>query len=826
MYWQNTKTLRYFFALISIIVVASIINFVGLNGVDQASAQTALSTAQIQTCFDTWNGKTIDFLNGDALTKSLFNNCKAPPACSIASEFIPSKVTCINPQAAVSAAASQAVVAPLITAVCGVAPPITNQTRVYFACSNKVVADYNTCAMTGGPVTSSVVDTPTNTAKCFVAKGNKISVVDAIKAITTGRAAGDAITTKAANDLLIAKCTASGKVIVDGKCVTKPVDPPKTTCAIDGIGWIVCPTVNFLARVTDGSFTFLSNSFLRTDPNLFNTSRPTYKAWAMMRSIANVAFVIAFMLIIFSQMTSYGITNYGVKKLLPRLIIAAILVNVSYFVCQIAIDLSNILGFSIKEMFDGLSGKIMISTDAGAVNVGATGQGFVGLAGSILALAGAVALGYALLATLIPVLLAALVAMIMILFILVARQVLIILLVVISPLAFVAFLLPNTQPLFKKWQKAFTAMLMLFPIIALVFGVSTLASTILNTSLTNNLAGDTKHWMSQIIAAAVMILPLFIVPGLLKKSLDNVGGIGQKMNGLSGKLGGALGKRGSQGYENSALGRGREARKQGKAEFHNRSFTRAAAGDDKSLMGRMRRRTSKGVMGRTFTDAGDFAQDKAERAAKGAFERAEAKDYSEAVEAATAVQRNFSVGDVATIAATGKHNGLDVTEGERAAAIDRTMSQGGFSQRTKVLEALAKNKSTTSRELRSRAVSGSYAKNDQNIFGTGFGDQILEDYQPEVRDAAGKITVAARGTINGDGDLAAAAVDNAADGHVSAEHMVQNSSATEYLVGATINSGNAMAYAKLKEARVKAETTATTQGKIDDVIKEQFERLV
>jgi len=147
---------------------------------------------------------------------------------------------------------------------------------------------------------------------------------------------------------------------------------------------------------------------------------------------------------------------------------------------------------------------------------------------------------YVALASLVPVVIVAFISLIMILIILIARQAIIILLIVISPLAFVCFLLPNTEQLFKKWQNTFTAMLILFPVIGLVFGVSHMASTVLSTAFTPE--GGDPNQLGQIVAAAVIVLPLFVVPSLLKKSLDGVGNIGATLNGLGAKMGGTLGK--------------------------------------------------------------------------------------------------------------------------------------------------------------------------------------------------------------------------------------------------------------------------------------------
>lgn len=360
-------------------------------------------------------------------------------------------------------------------------------------------------------------------------------------------------------------------------CVgTDCVSDGESSCAIDGIGWIICPVVNFLAGIADGAFGFLADSFLRTDPQVFNTQGAAYQAWSVMRTIANIAFVIVFLIIIMSQLTSVGISNYGVKKMLPRLVVAAILVNVSFFISQLAIDISNILGYSVKDVFESITQLTIGGENAQAAinnqSPFATGEGFAGVAGAILTgTAVGIAL-YALLSTFIPILLAAVVALIMIMFILVFRQAVIILLVVISPLAFVAYLLPNTESLFTKWRQALTAMLLLFPIIALVFGASTLASQILSTTFNGGLQGDTDNWFGQITAAAVMILPLFVVPTLLQKSLDGIPVLGKFASNLSSRANANLGKKIGESYRGSLFARGRAIRKKAREDYRTRRF--------------------------------------------------------------------------------------------------------------------------------------------------------------------------------------------------------------------------------------------------------------
>ena len=300
-----------------------------------------------------------------------------------------------------------------------------------------------------------------------------------------------------------------------------------SSCAIEGVGWIVCPVVNFMASIADSAFSFLSDSFLQVDTDIVSTTSSTYTVWSTMRTIANVLFVIAFLIIIFSQLTGQGIANYGIKKILPRIIISAILVNVSFFVCQIAVDLSNILGVSLKGFFEGVGNGLEL------YNSETPPSTWQGLAGGILAGTAVAAGAWALGATvLIPMLIGAVLALIMVFFILILRQMLIVLLIVLAPLAFVAFLLPNTEQWFTKWRKMFTGLLLVFPIIGLLFGASSLVSDILSGIY----SGSNGNTIGDVVAAGILVLPLFLLPAILKASINAAGNIGTKINGIGDKF--------------------------------------------------------------------------------------------------------------------------------------------------------------------------------------------------------------------------------------------------------------------------------------------------
>ena len=303
----------------------------------------------------------------------------------------------------------------------------------------------------------------------------------------------------------------------------------KNSCGVDGIGWLVCPLMSFAGSLGDASYSAISY-FLSIDKGIFKNQENggLEQAWSFFRDIANAVFAVIFLWVIFSQISNVGVSNYGIKKILPRLIIGALLVNLSFYLCKLAVDLSNILGFSLKGVLEGAaSGVSTQSAEVGTFNT--------------LIVGGLTIVGIGLfifLAVSIPTIMALLLALLVVLVILIVRQAAVILLIAISPLAFAAWLLPNTENLFKKWVSMFRGLLIVFPVISLLYGAGKLAGAVLAAVGTND-PNNPKETM-QVAALAASILPLGATPFVIKSSLNSLGSIGAKIGGLSGAATGVL----------------------------------------------------------------------------------------------------------------------------------------------------------------------------------------------------------------------------------------------------------------------------------------------
>lgn len=292
------------------------------------------------------------------------------------------------------------------------------------------------------------------------------------------------------------------------------------------LGWILCPVISFVSSATDNIYNeYIQSEFLEVKASNIAVGSDLYQSWQVIRNVANILFVIAFLVVLISQITGLGISNYGIKKLLPRLIVVAVLVNISFLLCQFAVDISNVLGYSFNSMFVKLAPEV--NNGLGTLgNVGsgiATGLTWGGIALLAINTAGA---------WLIPLLLALLSGIISVIFggiVLGLRQAGIIILIVLAPAAIVCYALPNAKSLFDKWLKMFTSLLMVFPICGALMGGGYFASNLIVTS--------TNSVLLSIIAMLIRVAPFFMIPSLVRTSLMAIGNIGNKVANWGNKMG-------------------------------------------------------------------------------------------------------------------------------------------------------------------------------------------------------------------------------------------------------------------------------------------------
>ena len=325
-----------------------------------------------------------------------------------------------------------------------------------------------------------------------------------------------------------------------------------SSCAIETVGWVICPTMRSIAKLADYGFSYMNQNFLRIDYALASNDSGTYTAWEIMRTIANAAFVIAFMVLVYSQLTGKNSGGYSIKRLLPRLIIAAIAVNLSYFLCVILIDISNIVGDSLINILQGIAGRVGTTI----MPIGKTGSAFndgilTVITSAVMQKAG---IAWVLLAPVAAVIVSIATISAVMLVVLIMRKTIVAMLILVSPLLFVAYLLPNLERFFTQGVRLFLQLLMLYPIIALLLGAGQIVSatiisvgsndrTYTNYRVTNDsyfsALGGSGSAITDLTAAAAAVLPLLGVWFLFKNMSTVMSSAGSRLTAaVKGRRGG------------------------------------------------------------------------------------------------------------------------------------------------------------------------------------------------------------------------------------------------------------------------------------------------
>ncbi len=322
------------------------------------------------------------------------------------------------------------------------------------------------------------------------------------------------------------------------------------------LGWIVCAVMDWLSSAANDIYTRFVVPALRVDTRYYNQTSATKQAWNNFRDIANVVFIVLFLIVIFSQITGIGIDNYGIKKILPKLVVVAVLINLSYLICEICVDLSNILGNVLQTMFNNFSPtvediKISTSTDGnGTVPTAITG---VAIAGVLFAGGVAIWSNPAIVLSLFVGLLGILIAVLFVFLLFAARKAAIIVLIILSPLAVVCYALPNTKSFFDRWKQLFQSLLLVYPIAGLLIGggdfVSRVMLSNIGSDINPSVIESLDNFVEAFIAMIIGVVPIFFIPSVLKSSLNAIGRLSDRITGVGSSL-----KRGTGNAVRNSLG--------------------------------------------------------------------------------------------------------------------------------------------------------------------------------------------------------------------------------------------------------------------------------
>lgn len=293
-----------------------------------------------------------------------------------------------------------------------------------------------------------------------------------------------------------------------------------TTCEGEGgaLSWFLCPVLKML----DSGIEFLTDGverLLEVDEDKYN-NESLVTTWRALRNIALLILVPMMLLMVIGTALEFGpFDAYTVKKALPRMMLAVLFITLSLFITQFFINISNVVG-------RGIEGLVLSATDSpkslSDLYSAAGGSLFTLAAGGAIAgvvLTGTIDVAIGLIGSLAFV---TFVALLIGYVILVLRELLILVLMLVAPLAILVWIFPDNDKLWKIWKTTFIALLMMFPLIMLL-----IASGKVFASVISDTEPSVTAFFFKIIA---YIAPFFFIPATFKYGLGVFGNLAGVVN--------------------------------------------------------------------------------------------------------------------------------------------------------------------------------------------------------------------------------------------------------------------------------------------------------
>jgi hypothetical protein len=277
------------------------------------------------------------------------------------------------------------------------------------------------------------------------------------------------------------------------------------------LSWLACPVLdaasgltNTLIGVFEGQLSF---SVSQLDPN--GGASKLHQSWSLVSEISTALVVVLMLIMVFSQALSFGpFDAYTVRKMLPKLVAAVILIQLSWSGVSWLIDLVNDVARAIAD--------IMYYPFGGATNMDiwhllANAKLTTGLLSSLnwAALTVFIALGVAFLFTMLGVALVTITSLFFAIITLVFRKVLLILLLIFAPLALLAWVMPGTEKYWKLWRENLLKALAMFPIAVAIIAAGRIFAYVVGSQ-------DNGQFLNLIFVLVGFFGPLFILPKTFK----------------------------------------------------------------------------------------------------------------------------------------------------------------------------------------------------------------------------------------------------------------------------------------------------------------------
>ncbi|MFA6963181.1 MAG: hypothetical protein WC227_00475 [Patescibacteria group bacterium] len=168
--------------------------------------------------------------------------------------------------------------------------------------------------------------------------------------------------------------------------------------------------------------------------------------WITMMGIVNSLIVLVLLFVAFAEILRLNVSTYGIKKILPTLVLAVLAANFSYILCRFIVDVANVMltlflsDTNTKCITEGIKVSKFFHADIESIIKDLNANKAGGTSGGLLTALALVI--FSIVAAVITLVLA---------FLFTIRNYIIYLLVIVAPIGFMAMALPQTKTYFGQW---------------------------------------------------------------------------------------------------------------------------------------------------------------------------------------------------------------------------------------------------------------------------------------------------------------------------------------------------------------------------------------
>ncbi|MDZ7744464.1 MAG: hypothetical protein U5K77_01760 [Candidatus Saccharibacteria bacterium] len=322
-------------------------------------------------------------------------------------------------------------------------------------------------------------------------------------------------------------------------------DPDQDSCESAGnLSWILCG----LVHMTGGALNWVSGQVetLLDVPEERYRHEGIQQSWTLVRNLAYILLIPAMLIMVISTALGFDfVSSYTVKSALPRMVAATILIALSWELTGFMIAVVHAIGQGIAGLIlypfpdaaTELSNIVSITT-GGALTVGVI---------AAVAVAGGLSIILSFLGS-------ALLIIFMVFMFLVAREMMILALIIVAPLAIIAWIFPGLNKLWSTWWGYFYKLLFIYPVIMAMLAMGLVFAHMLDDAqTTGGAAGEAQNALIPLFQIAAVVIPFALIPLAFKQAGGAMGSLAsavdQRRQGVEGRL---KKQRGAKAAENFA----------------------------------------------------------------------------------------------------------------------------------------------------------------------------------------------------------------------------------------------------------------------------------